>query len=293
MKEPIIPNESLHEIAGPTALMVAHRRTFTDIPYSQAIFTELEKLRQSQGVKFIPAELMTSKIAPQIEARYKLINRYIQESGVKQIFEIAAGFSPRGLNMTDNPDIEYVESDLLGMSSQKKVIVETLISKSIINNKPNLHLETANALDLGSLQTASSHLDPTKPIAIVNEGLLRYLNFDEKTKAAKNIHCLLEKFGGLWITPDITLKRAVVAENITTNGQIDKVHKLNKINIDFNCFESVNDAQRFFENLGFTVERHSFMEAIDELASPQRLGQSKGEVEALFKDPVVFVMRNI
>ena len=30
------------------------------------------------------------------------------------------------------------------------------------------------------------------------------LNFKEKTKVAKNVYTLLKKFGGVWITPDIT-----------------------------------------------------------------------------------------
>ena len=285
MKEPVASKpstESLYDRIAPTALMVAHRRSFTDIPYAQEIFKELER---GEGV--IPAELLTPKIAPQIEARYKLLSRFIRESGVTQIFEMAAGFSPRGLDMTDNPEVEYIESDLPNVSLQKRKIIETLIP----SGRPNLHLMTVDATDAVTTQVTASIFDTTKPLAVVNEGLLRYLNFAEKAKVAKNVHVLLERFGGVWITPDITFKKTLEAENVASNGQVEKIHKLTGINTDHNRFDSVDDARRFFENLGFIVESHSFMEVIDELTSPQRLSQSRAEVEALLKDPVVFVMK--
>ncbi len=292
MKEPLITkstSETPYDKIAPTALMVAHRRTFTDIPYSQEIFAELEKLLQSNGEETLPAELMTSNIAPQIEARYKLISRSIKESGITQIFELAAGFSPRGLEMTDNSSIEYVETDLRNVSSQKSAIVDHITGVQ----RPNLHFEVANALDLDALQKAVSHLDQTKPIAIVNEGLLRYLTLEEKARVARNIHVLLEKYGGVWITPDITFGKTIEAENTASNGQVEIIHQLTGINTDRNRFESVEEAQRFFENLGFKIEIHSFMEAKDDLNSPQRLGQSKDKVDALLKDPVIFVMKLI
>lgn len=276
------PNEKI----SPTAWMIAYRRTFTDIPYSRDIFQELERLHKSLGEKANPNELKTPEIAPQIEARYKLVSRLIQESGVTQVFELAAGLSPRGLDMTSNSAINYVESDLQEISLQKKTIVD-----AIVNRRPNLHLEVANALDIDTWQTAVSHLDQEKPIIVINEGLLRYLNFDQKAMVAKNIHALLEKFEGQWITPDITLKKIVQSENDATTKRVEKFYKTTGINIDANCFKNVDDAQKFFENLGFSVERHSFMEIIDKLVSPQKLGQSREKVEALLKNPVVFIMK--
>ena len=125
----------------------------------------------------------------------------------------------------------------------------------------------------------------------MNEGLLRYLSFKEKAVVARNIHFLLSQFGGVWITPDITLANIIKVENSVTQNQTEKAHALVGTNVENNSFESIEKAQEFFENLGFTVERHSFMEVIDELVSPKRLGQTQQEVGALLKDPCVFVMR--
>jgi len=274
-----------NENISPTAWIIAHRRTFTDIPYSQAIFDEFEKIRRVEGNFEIPEELKSPQVAPQIEARYKLVSRLLNENYPQQVLEIAAGLSPRGLEITDNPDVEYIEIDLPGIVSQKRKIVDA------IKPRANLYLKVGNALDLESLQTAVSHLDQVRPLVVVHEGLLRYLNFEEKAIVAQNVHALLSQSGGVWITPDITLASIVQAENSVTENQTDKTHLLIGMNIENNRFENVDEAQKFFENLGFTVERHSFMEVIDELVSPKRLGQTQQEVEALLKDPYVFVMR--
>lgn len=47
----------------------------------------------------------------------------------------------------------------------------------------------------------------------------------------------------------------------------------------------------FFENLGFSVERHSFLEVMGELTSPEKLDISPQEAEKMIEPAVVFVMR--
>jgi O-methyltransferase involved in polyketide biosynthesis len=274
-----------YESISATAWQIAHRRTFTDIPYSQEIFDAFERLLREQGNYDIPEALISPQVAPQIEARYKLVNRLLRESSVQQVFEIATGLSPRGLEMTNHSHIKYVEVDLPTMISQKQGITRTLGSNGY------LHSAEGNALDLDSLRTAAQFLDRTKPMGIVHEGLLRYLDFDEKAIVAGNIHSLLEEFGGVWITPDITLKTALRAASAEDRRQIESVGQLVGINIDRNRFDNVEQAQKFFEGFSFTVERHRFMEVIDELVSPSRLGQTRRAVEALIGEGYVFVMR--
>jgi len=274
-----------YESISSTAWTVAHRRTFTDISYSQEIFDEFQRILLDQGSSEIPEELVSPQIAPQIEARYKLVSRLIKENSIRQVLEIATGLSPRGLEMTNDPTVEYVEVDLPTMMSHKKKIVGALGSKG------NLHLEIGNALDLDSLKAAVAILDQTRPLGIVHEGLLRYFNFDEKAKIARNIHYLLELFGGVWITPDITLKTVLNVASTEDRNQIEKVGQLIGINIDGNRFENVEAAQKFFEELDFTIERHRFTEVMNELVSPARLGQTRQQVEALIDGAYVFVMR--
>lgn len=279
MTELIKGNENI----SPTAWTIAHRRTFTDIPYSKPIFDLIEQQRKLQGIE-ISEELKSPQIAPQIEARYKLVNIMLEENNIKQVLEIAAGFSPRGLAMTDDASVTYVETDLSKITKQ----MDKIVGK--IGKKENLFIENADVLDLRTLQSSLKHFDKRKSLGIIHEGLLRYLSFDQKAVVAKNIHTILESFDGVWITPDISLKSIVKAETFM-GGKFEKIKERIGINIDNNLFDNVEHAQKFFENLGFTVEKHNFMEVKDLLASPKVLGQSEGLVDKLIGGAYVFVMK--
>jgi O-methyltransferase involved in polyketide biosynthesis len=177
------------------------------------------------------------------------------------------------------------------MTKNKRALLENLFSKGKAKPQGGLHIEDGNALDRDSLFAATKYFKD-KPVAVIHEGLLRYLNFEEKKTVANNIHALLEKFGGVWITSDITLKRVLSGERQEERDDNRKrVLALSGIDIGANTFENEDDAKKFFEELGFSVERHGFMEVADELVSPARIGLPRDEVENLLKDPVVFVMR--
>jgi len=114
---------------------------------------------------------------------------------------------------------------------------------------------------------------------------MRYLNFEQKTQVAKNVKALLETYGGVYITPDITLK-------IFIDERVQKIFS-NMIGMDANAnaFENVEAAEKFFNDLGFTVEKHPFAEIKDELVSPQKLGLTEEQVRQAIDAPVFFVMR--
>jgi O-methyltransferase involved in polyketide biosynthesis len=164
---------------GATAWTVAHARSLSDIKYSKEIFREISHFMDTatpQELEYLETA-KTDNLAPMFEARYKLTNRIIDQSGIKQIIELAAGLTPRGMEYADKPDIKFVELDLP---------------------------EPGDALDLDSIIESTKHFE-VSPIVVVTEGLLRYLNFEQKAIVAKNIHQLLEKFGGFWVTPDISV----------------------------------------------------------------------------------------
>lgn len=272
---------------APTALAVAYRRSFSDIPYAAAVLNELERLRKASREPDLPAELKTTGIAPQLEARYKIVDRFIVESGASQILEIASGFSPRGLAMSEK-GIDYVELDMPAVIAQKRKVLSGIKEKLPVT----LSLQSGDATVLDDLEAAVARFDRSRPIAVVNEGLLRYLGFDEKARVARNVHSILEQFGGVWITPDVTLQKVLEREDALSHQKhTEALKEVTGVDIDKNRFDSVEAAKRFFEGLGFSIEVHSFMEVVDQLVSPKRLGISPVEVEKTIKDAVVFVMR--
>ena len=134
------------------------------------------------------------------------------------------------------------------------------------------------------LSEISAMLDTTKPLIVVHEGLMRYLTFQEKIRVVENVKKLLKKFGGVYITPDITLKIFIDdrVKNLVSN--------MVGMDIDANAFENVDAAEKFFGDLGFTIEKHPFTEIREELVSPQRLNLSEEQVKNAIGAPVFFVM---
>ncbi|MDD5147894.1 MAG: pyridoxal-phosphate dependent enzyme [Candidatus ainarchaeum sp.] len=275
-----------HELISLTALAVANSRAFSDIPYAQEILAAAKKIEKTKEQPDSAKFFGFKEVAPSYEARYKLVNKLLLESRQEQVLEIAAGLSPRGIYLASQIPIKYVEMDLPGLISTKRRILEK-VRKDL---PPNFHLESGNALDLKDLEAAARNFDKNKEIAIVNEGLLRYLNFDEKSVVAKNVHSLLSTFGGVWITPDITLKKGLAKENKSISI-IKNTKKAIGIDINQNAFENQDEAKEFFERLGFNVEVHSFLEVENELVSPAKLKISKEKVREMIGQWVVFVMK--
>jgi len=83
-------DQSNFEKIIPTARMVAYRRTFSDIPYSLEIFEKLEKIRKRNNYPDIPNELKKPELAPQFEARHKLIDKLTYQTNSDQILELAS-----------------------------------------------------------------------------------------------------------------------------------------------------------------------------------------------------------
>tara|TARA_B100001245_G_scaffold5980_1_gene4263 strand:- start:5341 stop:6195 length:855 start_codon:yes stop_codon:yes gene_type:complete len=262
-------DDSQFEDIIPTAILTAYPRTFSNITYSKQIFEGIRTYYET-----IDENLIVDRLAVELEARSKLIDRLLAETGSTQIIEFASGFSSRGIAMAEfNPDIQYVEIDLPKMADVKRKVLGNITSIP-----HNLHIVGGNALRKADFDKVCDYFDADEQVTIVNEGLLRYLTFDEKAIVAKNIRTILEKFGGVWISGDGGTKafrnnqnKAMPEINTTI------LHKTGRNTIG-NAFESQDHFKKFFGELGFSVEFHSYTEIQDELTSPKALGLTQDEV---------------
>jgi len=267
------------ESITPTAILTAYPRIFTDIPYSKEIFDLLKKKVT------ITDDLLNDLLAPELEARYKLTDKFLKENNINQVLEIAAGYSQRGMIQSQN-GIDYIELDLDSVCKTKNTII-----KSIINMPNNLHLISGNAIELDDFKKCEKYFDQSKEIAIIHEGLFRYLTFAEKEKVAKNIYYLLNKYGGVWITCDLTPRRFLVNQNKVNpalNKDINNITSRNNINDRFDNKEHVTD---FLEKIGFSVEFHDFKEAKSILSSPKKLNLSDERVVKILDGAIVAVIK--
>jgi O-methyltransferase involved in polyketide biosynthesis len=118
--------------------------------------------------------------------------------------------------------------------------------------KGNLELVYLNVLDELQFHEVVAHF-PEGEIIIVNEGLLMYLDMEEKEKLCKTIHSLLMERGGYWITADIYIKNRQEKLDLKIDDRTKDFFL--KHNIEDNKFMSFEEADKFFYRLGFIIDR--------------------------------------
>jgi O-methyltransferase involved in polyketide biosynthesis len=269
-----------------TANALALRRTFTGIPLSQEIFDILQA-EQLLSPADIERAMSTLRMTPFFEARYVVTDQVIAERGLRQVFELAAGLSPRGAAMTVDPGVNFLEADLAEKSALKKRLIEKLVAGGSISARPNLHLLRGNVTGAATFRQAEALLRE-EPVAVVCEGLLRYVSFPDKEILGRHVHELLQKFGGVWITPDIEFSPT---ESAPPERQ-ERYRRMAAAGVDVrpNLFADKDHAVAFFENLGFAVTSIPLAQAAGRLVSPKRLNLGVDEVARALENRMTFVM---
>jgi O-methyltransferase involved in polyketide biosynthesis len=286
------PNGSYDRIS-PTAWFTAYRRTFSDIPYAPEIFREMKAdaaQEQAEAENSLALGMNSAGRGIFLEFRFKIINYLIRELHIHQVLELAAGYSTRGIALARRPEVTYVELDLPGVMRRKKRLLENLAVRNEIPPEPNLHLEAGNALEMENLLRAARHFKP-QPIAVANEGLLMYLSFEEKARLGQNIHRLLERFGGVWITPDISPQTHFRHLKDRAGDMPHRIEQLTGIDTAKYRFADVAAMESFFQNLGFSIEQRDYRGLAADPSLTDRLGISREQVEKVLETSTAFIMR--
>lgn len=102
------------------------------------------------------------------------LGRAIESGAVEQVIEIAAGLSPRGWDFSRRfgDRLTYIEADLPAMAARKRALLREAGLET-----PAHRVVALDALaDDGELSLArlADHLDPSRGLAIITEGLLNY-----------------------------------------------------------------------------------------------------------------------
>lgn len=254
--------QSKTEGVRPTNYGPCYLRSFTDIPFSTQIADAVDAKRAVQMYWGKMSQLEI--IVPYMEARYKAIDAIVKKSGVKQVLELAAGWSPRGMIKTwDNPQFNYIETDLSAdeLTRKREVIQE------IMGHVPlNLHHVTFDVLKEDDLARVFALLN-REPTAIVHEGLFRYFSHPLKAATLDKIHSILEYVGGgVYATPDIHTREVELVAFKKMNPNMDDVNKdhsqKTKTDIDGNYFDTHAEARIFFGRPGFNIQPHQLGEFV-------------------------------
>jgi len=271
-------NDKDYEEVSLTAFVTAYPRRYTNILYEKEINDWIDRNYNNDIV-------LNKALAPEIEARTKLIDMLLDKSNIKQVLELACGYSSRGLRYSSK-GYNYVEMDLEGIISEKKKII-----KGIGLENTSLNLVSGNALRREDFNKVCINFD-NGSIAVINEGLLRYLTFEEKRIVAKNIYSVLKDNGGIWITSDVTPKNFIEIQDAAVpnfNKDLDKFTSRNNLNYRF---KDINHVKDFFCEIGFeVVEVHPFSEIRDELFSINEYGIISKSIDASLDRAIVVVMK--
>jgi O-methyltransferase involved in polyketide biosynthesis len=123
-----------------------------------------------------------------------LLERAIDERGVSQVIEVAAGLSPRGWRFSERygERLTYVEADLPGMAARKRRALERIGSLS--ERHRVVVLDALRNDGPESLPALTEELDPTRGLAVVTEGLLGYLATDDVRAIWRRFAAALGRF---------------------------------------------------------------------------------------------------
>lgn len=234
---------------SPSAKMLLLTKGLTTIPF----VADAAKLIWGNDALLKAAENLTDELFLKrlihFESRYLSVDSLLSASGCLNILEISSGFSFRGLNMsTHHANICYKDTDLSEIISIKKDLTNQLIRQEHLNLKGRLHTESLNALDEHAFAAMIESM-PAGRLSIVNEGLLMYLNQDEKARLCQSIRKALLLRGGYWITADVYIKKDL--EETAVPDAFNQF--LSAHHVEENKFDSFEQAEAFFKTQGLAL----------------------------------------
>lgn len=126
-----------------------------------------------------------------IDAR---LTRAIEEDGITQVVEVAAGLSPRGLRFHQRygDRLTYVEADLPDMAARKERALRD--AQSLGDTHRVVVLDALRDSGTQSLSALAAELDPAQGLAIITEGLLGYLPTEAVTALWARFAATLQTF---------------------------------------------------------------------------------------------------
>ncbi|MEW6497986.1 MAG: class I SAM-dependent methyltransferase [Cyanobacteriota bacterium] len=250
------------EKISPTALLVAYVRQFSGIAYTREI-VELTRAEETAR-QFESQGQQQPVVAALIEARYKALEQVRTQFKGTQILELASGLLPRGLILSEDPGVIFIESDLPEMIQQKQRLVQQLVGE-----RSNLHFLAIDATNNLNSRTLSDYFQLDKPVTVLCEGLLMYLTFPEKQQVFANVREILQTYGGVWITSDFTTKGArQMVQNDSALRQVNqKISSSTGRRLTDNDFEDLDHAKQFAQEQGFQVETFSMLDVVNQLES--------------------------
>lgn len=244
--------ERNYNTISPSAKALLLMKGYTSIPFAKQA-AALAVYPEKYSHDFTKKDITFWGRTYHFENRYWSIDQLMEGLQIKNILELSSGFSFRGLEAVKQKGIHYIDTDLPDLIATKKEFVNTFKNEGA-KTEGILEVLPLNALDEQQFRDVVSRF-PAGEIVIVNEGLLMYLDTNEKEKLCRMIHDILKERGGYWITADVYVKTATRKLNLKLNDELQSF--LEKHKVEENKFEDYAQAETFFKQQGFVVDKEA------------------------------------
>jgi len=234
---------------SPSAKSLLMMKGYTNIPYAK----ETAALMQGAEIfdlSFDDKDFWFWIRVMHFENRYWSIDQLLRQTGSTNILEISSGYSLRGLDLcVRDGHVHYIDTDLPDVVEFKKGMIAKLHLDNNVSGK--FEILPLNAMDATVFHEIVNRFG-NGPLAIVNEGLLMYLDLEEKKLLCSTIYNTLKQRGGYWITADIYVKRSAEMTARLPQSKSESAF-FEQHNIEENKFDSYEAAQLFFKEQGFEL----------------------------------------
>ena len=257
---------------SPSAYALLMMKGHTNIPFAREAATLLENAGKGQDLFTSDFGLGSANYwltVMHFESRYWSIDQLLDDQPYTNILELSSGFSFRGLALSRKQQVFYIDTDLEGVIAGKQRFVDALGAGEALGH---YELQPLNVLDPAAFKNIIARFPPG-PIAIVNEGLLVYLDQQEKELLCQNIREALLNRGGCWITADVYLQKQAGDPSPVQSESSRQWHEQHKI--EEKKFISFQEAQSFFQRMGFSLDKEA-RPNYDRLSALTRLREAGG-----------------
>ena len=168
-----------------------------------------------------------------------------------QILEIACGLSPRGSRLrARHPGIDYVEADLPDMARRKQRLLARQGALGERHRVEPVNILVADGDD--SVAALLGRLDPTRPVAVITEGLINYFDLATISPFWARLARALKAFPrGVYLTDNYPLYANMrFHRTLKTLGGL--LGALSRSNVAFH-FDSDDATRAHFRDQGFAA----------------------------------------
>ncbi len=225
---------------------------------------------KSGAIKAHP--LMLKGFSTSLEARYEISNQLILRENKPNIIDLPSGYTPRAL-FAAKKGFNYIGLDLPLVADEIGGIVKGLIPDKYGSSVMYYGVDATNYESLSkALENISGE------VCIVTDGLLGYFTEPEIVSVLNNMNRILSRFGGSWITGDMTNTAIYMAtfgvlfkddpaavSSFTENA----ANKMSDATLGHNSLFDGGEkkAEAFLNEHGFSLEKISFADLLPELVS--------------------------